>query len=153
MIRIALSQDDFNYAAQLFREYANWLNVDLDFQHFDDELSSLSTMYGPPYGRLFLYHLHHQHVACVAVRKIDEGVAELKRMYVLEPFRNKGIAKSLLQSAVEFAKAAGYECIRLDTLSTMTPAMNLYTKYGFKKIDAYYDNPIETAVYFELKLQ
>jgi ribosomal protein S18 acetylase RimI-like enzyme len=153
MIRVATTPEDYNAALSLFRAYASWLSIDLCFQNFNEELNLLPVMYGPPHGSLFLFQKDEQDVGCVAVRKIDDEVAELKRMYVLETSRNQGIAKQLLNSAIEFSSNAGYKYLRLDTLSTMIPAMNLYEKNGFKKIEAYYHNPIETAVYFELKLQ
>ena len=85
----------------------------------------------------------------MAVRRIDESSAELKRMYVQPDQQQKGIGSALLDHALLLARECGYKKIQLDTLSTMTPAMNLYLKNGFVEIPPYYHNPIETAVYFE----
>lgn len=57
----------------------------------------------------------------------------------------------MLGNAIQLAKTLNYSVIRLDTLSYMTTAINLYKKYGFYQIPAYYHNPNETAIYFEIK--
>jgi ribosomal protein S18 acetylase RimI-like enzyme len=88
----------------------------------------------------------------VGVRKIDESIAELKRMYVKPLYQRNGIGQSLLNESLTFAKAAGYNKIRLDTLEHMVPAMNLYLNNGFYKIESYYFNPEPNAVYFEKQL-
>jgi len=142
---------EYEAAMNLFVEYSNWLNIDLSFQKFNEELKILKTMYGPPHGCIILCKNENDFVACVAVRKIDECVAELKRMYVKPEFQRMGIGENLLKMSISFAREIGYETIKLDTLNTMKPAMNLYAKHGFVETDAYYFNPEPTAVYFELK--
>jgi ribosomal protein S18 acetylase RimI-like enzyme len=144
--------NEYESAMTLFIEYSNWLNIDLTFQKFDKELKTLKTMYGDPFGCIILCKSENDFVACVAVRKIDEGVAEFKRMYVKPEFQRKGIGENLLKMSISFAREKGFEVIKLDTLNTMKPAMSLYIKHGFVETSAYYFNPEPTAVYFELKL-
>jgi len=148
---IADTGEEYIKAAGLFKEYAFWLNIDLSFQHFDEELQLLQTMYGPPDGGIILCKQDNEFIGCVAIRKIDEQTAELKRMFVREGFQGMGIGKTLLQKAIDLAVAGNYSSIRLDTLNYMQPAINLYKSYGFYEIPAYYNNPNATAVYFELK--
>lgn len=150
---IANSAEEYINAAKLFKEYAAWLNIDLSFQNFKDELNELKTMYATPHGGIIVCKIKNECVACVGLRKIDNYTAELKRMYVQPAFQRAGIAKALLQKAIELAKVANYKCIRLDTLNYMLPAINLYKKYGFVEIPAYYHNPNTTAVYFELVIK
>lgn len=146
------SDEQYRIAADLFSEYASTLGIDLCFQHFEEELQSLKIMYGPQKGTIILCKIDDNHLGCVAVRPIDDKIAELKRMYVRPQYQRKGIGIKLLELSLEFAKKAGYRKIRLDTLNTMTPAMNLYLSNGFKSIPAYYHNPEPTAVYFEKEL-
>ena len=148
----AITTEDFELAKALFSEYAEWLGIDLGFQQFDKELTELKAMYSRPHGVLFITLLNNEPVACVGVRPIDSGIAELKRMYVRPAFRRMGIAQDLLEASLAFAKEAGYQKIRLDTLDTMHPAMTLYERNGFVRIPAYYYNPEENAVYFEREL-
>lgn len=143
------TEEQYTAAAHLFQEYAAWLGVDLCFQGFEAEVKNLQKMYSLPKGGIILCELNGTFIGCVGVRKIDDQRAELKRMYVQPQQQQKGIGSALLENALELAKECGYEKIQLDTLNTMTPAMNLYLKNGFVEIPAYYHNPIDTAVYFE----
>lgn len=148
----AVTDTDYAAAAALFREYAAWLNIDLRFQHFEEELMELRSMYAKPFGGIILCRDGGECIACTAIRNMDAQNAELKRMYVKPSFRGKGIASTLLRMALQLAKDCGYKKLKLDTLNTMLPAMALYKKYGFKEIPAYYHNPNPTAVYFEIIL-
>ena len=146
------THEQYSAACQLFQEYANWLGIDLCFQGFEEELKDLEAMYSAPVGGIILCEIEAHYVGCVGIRRIDDQRAELKRMYVQPHQQQKGIGTALLENALELARECGYQKVQLDTLSTMTAAMNLYLKNGFKKIPAYYQNPIVTAVYFEKTL-
>lgn len=143
---------EYKGAIRLFKEYAEWLNIDLGFQHFDEELQNLKTMYNSTDGGIILCKENDNFIACVAIRKITKDIAELKRMFVQSIHQHKGVGKILLEKAITLAVNCNYKYIRLDTLNHMTPAINLYKKYGFYEIEAYYNNPVSTAVYFEKKL-
>jgi putative acetyltransferase len=145
----ANSENEYAEAATLFKEYASWLNIDLSFQKFDEELFQLEEMYSFPNGAIVLSKKEKTFTGCVAVRKKENGIAELKRMFIKEDYRKEGIGALLLQKALEIAKELHYKKIRLDTLDTMTPAINLYKKFGFYEIEPYYFNPEKNAVFFE----
>ena len=146
---IADTEEQYRSAALLFKEYANWLNIDLQFQHFEEELTLLKTMYAAPDGGIILCKMENECIACVAIRKINTQTAELKRMFVRPGYQRLGIGKILLEKAIDLARSANYSCIRLDTLNYMTAAINLYMQYCFYEIPAYYNNPNTTAIYFE----
>jgi putative acetyltransferase len=146
------TEQDYRIASALFREYADWLNIDLSFQKFDKELAELKQMYNSKDGGIILAVHEGEYIACVAVRRIDSETAELKRMYVKSSFRQKGTGQSLLDEALKLARECGYKKIKLDTLNHMTPAMELYRKNGFKETGPYYLNPNPDTVYFEKSL-
>lgn len=148
----ASSHEHYQAAAILFKEYAASLHINLSFQHFDEELQQLQNMYSLPHGGIILCRDKNIFIGCVGIRKNTEEIAELKRMYVLPTYQGKSIGNEMLNQALLFAKKCRYKSVRLDTLNTMLPAMNLYRKNGFKEINAYYHNPIDTVVYFEKKL-
>ena len=139
-------------AIHLFSEYANSLNISLDFQNFNEELNIINAMYGSPTGCLLLVYDKEQAIACAAYRKIGEGICELKRMYIKPDFRIQGIGQQLVELLCNKAKQNGYFLMRLDTLDSMLPALSLYRKNGFKEIEAYYHNPNEGVVYMEKQL-
>ena len=142
----------FNDAIDLFNEYANSLNISLDFQNFSEELKIIQTMYGSPSGCLLVVYDQNHAVACAAYRKIGDGICELKRMYIKPSHRGLHIGQTLLEMLCSRAFENGYQKMRLDTLDTMIPAINLYTKNTFYIIPAYYDNPNQGVVYMEKQL-
>ena len=148
----AATKEDYQAAKLLFQEYADAININLGFQHFDEELESLQKMYAIPYGGIILCKKDNTWVGCVAIRKIDNYTGELKRMYVKPAFQKMGIGKGLLAEALQLAGKCGYQQLRLDTLDYMTPAIQLYQQAGFYQIDSYYHNPFPNAVFFEIKL-
>ncbi len=146
------SNKELEQARMLFKEYTNWLGFDLSFQDFEKEFTELPGKYAPPEGRLLLACEDTEVVGCVGLRKFEEGICEMKRLYVRPEFRGKGYGKKLAKKVIEIAKEIGYEYMRLDTIPTMIEAIALYYALGFKKINPYRYNPIEGALFFELKL-
>ena len=150
-IRQAQSQQDITHARELFREYADWLAVDLGFQHFDEELATLPGKYAPPRGRLFL--AGDAPVGCIALRPLDEaGVGEVKRLYVRDAARGTGLGRTLVETVIAHARDIGYGELRLDTAGWMHDAVRLYGKLGFRECSPYYHNPMPGAVYMSLVL-
>ena len=150
----ATSLDQIAKARQLFREYSAWLGIDLCFQNFEKELAELPGDYVPPNGRLLLAYDNGELVGCVALRKIGDGSCEMKRLFVRDRFRGKGIGRLLIGTIIRNAKEIGYERMLLDTLPPrMNDAIALYRSIGFKEIAPYYDNPVEGAIFMELRLR
>ena len=138
---------------RLFEEYANWLGVDLCFQNFDQELEELPGQYAPPDGRVLLAVEGDQIAGCVGLRRIDNNFCEMKRLYVRPVFRGKGVGRQLAEAVVCAAREIGYAKMCLDTLPPMTEAITLYRSLGFREAVPYYHNPLEGAMYMELKLR
>lgn len=136
----------------LFREYAEWVGVDLAFQGFEDELTGLPGKYARPDGRLLLLLDGARAIGCVALRRFDSATGEVKRLYVRPPARGRGLGKALAREVVDAAREIGYRRLLLDTLAPMVEARTLYASFGFHEVPAYYHNPLPGAVYMELKL-
>lgn len=136
----------------LFEEYATSLAISLDFQGFDSELESLPGYYAPPQGCILLASWEGQVAGCVALRKLEEGICEMKRLFTRPGFRGHRIGHALSEAVIQRAREIGYSRMRLDTLESMGPARKLYTSLGFYEIGPYCYNPIADAVYMELQL-
>ena len=157
MIRHATGAGDVALARRLFEEYAAWLDEDLCFQGFAEELATLPGRYAPPRGRLLLAGAPGEAFGCVALRPLDEGadgaVGEVKRLYVAPRARGQGWGRRLAQAAIDEARVAGYAQLKLDTLERMTDARRLYESLGFVRCDPYYHNPLGAPVYLALDLR
>lgn len=149
----AQTSQDLEQVQILWREYANSLDFDLDFQGFEQELAHLPGDYAPPQGLLLLANYQGQLAACVAIRQLEESICEMKRLYVRPEFRGLGIGRALAQLVIEQTRTMGYTVVRLDTAPSMEPARALYTSLGFKNISPYRYNPIEGAIFMELELR
>ena len=149
----ATSIDQVEQARALLKEYAVWLEVDLCFQNFDKELAGLPGDYAPPEGRLLLAQQDNQIAGCIALRKIGDGICEMKRLFVRPAFRGQGLGRKLIEAIIREARQIGYERMRLDTLPPkMNDAIALYRLIGFREIEAYYRNPVPGAKFMELSL-
>ena len=146
------SQPRLQLIRQLFREYADSIEIDLCFQGFEEELALLPGKYAPPTGRLLLAMAGEQIAGCAALRPLEPGVCEMKRLYVRPAFRGHGTGRRLVRALISAAVSAGYRQMRLDTLASMKEAIALYESMGFRQISPYYENPTPHAVFMELDL-
>jgi putative acetyltransferase len=143
---------DIKTVKQLFVKYADGLGFDLCFQNFEEELANLPGDYAPQGGCLLLARYNGKAAGCIALRKLNDSVCEMKRLYVKPEFRGLKIGRKLVEAVIAEARRIGYTHIRGDTLPSMEAARALYASLGFKEIKPYRHNPIEGAIYIELKL-
>ena len=138
----------------MFREYADSMGLDLEFQDFSEELADLPGKYAPPSGCILLARVDREPAGCVALRPLGDGVCEMKRLYVRPGYRRPQIGSELAERIIQEARDLGYERIRLDTIaSRMGDAVALYRALGFRVIPPYCDNPFPDGVFMELSLQ
>lgn len=136
----------------LMRAFVGWHRVrhaahlDLIDAYFDpsayeDELQALPGKYQQPTGALLLATVDGRAAGCVAMRAIESGCCEMKRMFVDPAFHGKGVGKALAETVIQRGRAAGFRGMRLDTGILQVEAIGLYEKLGFKKVDPYYQPP------------
>ena len=149
----AVDSPDVQAARELFVEYAAALGIDLCFQGFEEELRSLPGKYAPPSGRILLARADNELAGCVALRYLDNGIGEMKRLYVRPGFRSLGLGRRLAEAVIAAARRIGYRALRLDTLASMTAARRLYRELGFRPIEPYGYHPVEGTQFLELTLE
>ena len=150
------SAQDLAATAEIFREYAIGLGVDLCFQDFDGELADLPGEYSAPRGALLLAKVDGEIAGCCALRPLDSSdyanTAEMKRLYVRSDYRGLGLGRQLAEAILDTARIAGYDSVLLDTLDEMEIARAMYEDLDFKEIPPYYHNPLAGAHYLKVDL-
>lgn len=139
-------------ARNLFREYAQAIATDLEYQGFAAELAALPAPYLPPNGALLIAHAGADVAGCVALRPLDAHTGEMKRLYVRPAYRNLGLGKRLVEAVIHASRKAGYSELRLDTLAGMASAQALYRELGFVEIPPYNETHLPGTRFYALRL-
>jgi GNAT superfamily N-acetyltransferase len=151
-IKQAEAATDIESARTLFREYETWLGMSLCFQNFEEELANLPGKYAPPEGRLLLAYIDSELAGCIALRKFEGDVCEMKRLFLRENARGHGLGNRLIERLIDEARGIGYSKMRLDTIPLkMGKAVKLYESHGFRPIEPYHDNLHEGMLFMELQ--
>ncbi|KAM9995143.1 hypothetical protein ACTFIY_001348 [Dictyostelium cf. discoideum] len=181
VVKIVEAYEKIDQVKILFKEYVEWLNIDLSFQNFSDEFNSLPGKYSIENdGRLYIAYSDESLAGCVGLRKINieindqqvdhdenstiiikneqqqqqQKICEMKRLFVKSEFRGLKIGKLLVERLINDAKEQNYDYMVLDTLKTLTTAISIYKSFGFIEFDPYYYNPNSNDVTFlKLKLK
>jgi ribosomal protein S18 acetylase RimI-like enzyme len=143
------TKDEILKTKELILEYIKWLNQDLSYQNIDDELLYFPEKYKEPFGTFIIAKTGENVIGCVGLKRFDLKTCEMKRLYVHDNFKGKGIGKKLTERIIEEAKTKNYEKMWLDTFNKMEAALEIYYGNGFKKIEPYYHNPYDGVIYLE----
>lgn len=150
------SAEDWQETRLILREYASSLDVDLDFQGFEDELAGLPGAYARPGGLMLLATVDGAIAGSGAFRPLPDAdypnACEMKRLFVRPAFRRFGLGRVLAQALMDRATEAGYSSMLLDTLDDMEAARGLYESLGFVEVPPFYFNPIPGAHYLKAEL-
>lgn len=157
---------DLDEARRLFREFLTWHlgrqadHLDLVTAYFDDEaweaeIAGLPGEYAAPDGALLLAFADGPALGCVGLRRLSEDACEMKRLYVGEDGRGRGLGQALAEAVVARARDLGYREMLLDTSVRQHEAIGLYRRLGFVETAAFHDVPEEMRdwlVFFRLTL-
>ena len=155
--RIALARwpEEVPLARALFLEYADWVEIDLCFQGFEEELAGLPGAYRPPEGGLWFARVADELAGVVAMRPFaaEQGVCEMKRLWIRGPYRGLRLGRRLALTALGAARAAGYRQMRLDSLPQMADAQRLYADLGFRDVTGEVADPHPLLTYMAYDLE
>lgn len=140
---------------ELSKEYLDFykdMGLDVSFDGFEDEFKSFPKKYFEPNGCILIAWSGNKSVGCIAVTKMEEGICELKRLFVREEYRKQGVGSRLISEIIIQAKKKGYLKMRLDTVERLEDAYKLYLKFNFKDIERFNNNPFKDVHFLELSL-
>lgn len=157
--------NDLDTVRRLFQEYRQWLadhreasasarsRADAGLSIVDGLIAGLPGAYGPPRGEVLLWFEGDNLVACGALRELEPGVGEIKRISVRADHRGKGFGPRFVRALIDRARELKYRRLRVDTLSTMSAAIEFYQELGFRPIPAFWPHPAAGALFFELEIR
>ena len=152
VIAPARGPQDLEVLRTLFREYVLGLGENLDFQGFEQELATLPGKYAQPAGQMLLARMGDEAMGCVALRPLEGGDCEMKRLYVRPSARGLNLGRQLADAICQSAREAGYRRICLGTLERLQAALALYQRMGFREIAPYNDNRLPGVMFLALDL-
>ena len=132
------------YAAELDERFPGGFDAEMEV---DAELDALTA----PAGRFVLAQVDGRAVGCGGVQVLDDGAAEIKRMWVSRQVRGTGLGGRLLRALEAHASDLGCAIVRLDTNSVLTAAVAMYGRAGYRQIPRYNNNPYPD-LFFERRL-
>lgn len=149
----ATREPQVSAARALFEAFGSLPIVDVGcLGDYQQEIADLPGAYAPPTGTLLLAEADGEAAGCVALRRIDDETAEMKRFYVPEAFRRRGIGRRLVTVLIAQAEALGYRRIYLETLPAMTAARALYKAFGFREMGPLHVPHVANAICMQLEL-
>ena len=148
----ATAAKDLEDVRILFGEYSGMVAEALCLQNFGQELEALPGQYASPGGILLIARDEDAAAGCVALRQLDTGTGEMKRMYVREAYRGGGLGRRLALEVIDAARKRNYRRVVLDTLPKLASAIALYRDLGFREIGPYLASPTPGAICFELRV-
>jgi GNAT superfamily N-acetyltransferase len=140
MIEIEVGRGDSAAARELVAAMEAW--VAEGFGPQDPSRTSTVSLVemAPPAGAFVILREDGRAVAGGGVRRLAEGICEIKRMFVVPEARGRGHGRRVLAALERAAVDLGYRVARLDTAQSMTVAMALYGSAGYRSIPDYNGN-------------
>jgi GNAT superfamily N-acetyltransferase len=140
-LRFQRSDPDQPPASELLAEMRVELNdVYQSFSRLDNPPLVPDELRGPD-GAYLVGFEGNEVVAGGGLRRLDDDVAEIKRMFVRPAARSRGVARALLDALELTAKELGYQKVRLDTGPKQVHGLALYRSAGYVDVPPYNDNP------------
>lgn len=141
-VRPAIFPQDREALLDIWREFVTSPSVSLDYQGNEAEFADLPGKYAAPGGMVLLATASGEVVGCVAMRRVDDAMCEMKRLYVRPAARGLGTGRTLVERLLIEARRAGYSEMRLDVLAEFERAKQLYRDLGFEDADPVSFNPL-----------
>lgn len=146
---------DLQYIIEIIKEHYADFGDTFNLEKFDKDLQDIEQSYFQKNGYFWLAQAESNIVGTIALKPVQEGVAELKRFYVRKKFRRQGIGKQLLNACLDYARGKGLKKIILWTDIRYKQAQSFYLKNGFEPVDkkTFFDADVPwTAIKFAIQI-
>jgi GNAT superfamily N-acetyltransferase len=140
MIEIEVGRGDAPEARELLAAMEAWVQEGWGPTTPDRTSTVAPADMVPPGGAYVIVREDGRAVAGGGVRRLGDGVCEIKRMFVVPEARGRGHGRRLLSGLEQAAADLGYRAVRLDTAQSMTTAMTMYRRAGYREIPDYNGN-------------
>ena len=153
------NKTELNSLNKLNIEYINWAEEQLDllyhstiFEHndnYDKNVRNYSNEFFEKVlndqknkSRFILIKDNEELVGMGGLNQLTPDIGEIKRMYIKEKYRNRGLGKELLDKLLELGSEMKFSLIKLDSVKFMDKAHKLYEKAGFEYTGPYQESEI-----------
>lgn len=127
------------------------LGFHFDLATKDHDLLNIPTHYQSAGGQFLIARdAAHHLIATIALRRLPENTAELKRFYVHADHQRNGLGTTLLRQMITHARDRHFTALRLDTTRQSPAAIALFRRHNFTEIPRYNDNP-RAQIFMELR--
>ncbi|CAD6546527.1 GNAT family N-acetyltransferase [Paraburkholderia sabiae] len=151
-IREAAFPGDTEALVAIVREYVRWLDMDLSYRGFEEEMQSFEQTYTLPSGMFFIAEVNGEVAGCGGLLRHSDDVAEVKRVYVRPAYRGLALGEKIMTRVIDKAKSLGFAKLVLDSVPQTAFAQKLYERMGFTETAPYYANPVPGTRFLELVL-
>ena len=140
MIEVRRVGADDPAARELVAAMEDWVGERFGPQDPDRTSTVAAEEMAPPHGAFVVLYEDGAPVAGGGLRRLEDGVGEIKRMFVVPSARGRGHGRRVLAALEAAAAELGYLRLRLDTAQSMTVAIALYRGAGYRDIPDYNGN-------------
>ena len=123
----------------------------IDNRKYDEDMLDIKGTYLNNGGEFFVASLDNKVVGMGGLLKMDNEIAEVKRMRVNIDYQKKGIGSLILESLIKRARELGFKKLELDTTENMHAAKRLYEGHGFKEFKRGRAGHLE-SIFYRLEL-
>ena len=153
LIREACFPSDSDRLKSVILEYVKWLDMDLSYRGFAEEMEKFDGLFTLPHGLFLLAEAGQEIAGCVGLLRHTPDTAEVKRLYVRPAYRGQGLGEKLMHTLMERARLLDYQQLILDAVPQTSVAQGLYRAIGFQESAPYYPDPVQGTRFFTRSLQ
>lgn len=152
LINEASFPEDSESLKSIISEYIVWLDMDLSYRGFDQEMAKFDQLFTLPNGLFLMARSNDTVAGCVGLLRHSMDTAEVKRLYVRPKFRGQQLGQRLIQKLIKTAQGLNFKRLILDAVPQTIVAQQLYQSIGFQQTEPYYANPVPGTKFYELVL-